>query len=365
MEQARLTGWQTFLLVLSYTLGTASIIYPGRLIASGSQDAWMIPLFAGIYGMVVVALWIYLYSLHNGLNIIQINMKVFGKIIGGFFALVYICYFIQLSSWITRNLGDFMHITLMPETPISMFHIMFLTIVCYASFKGIVTIGRVNEIMTPLIFLLFWATYLVMLGEWNWERFIPSFRLDVIKTMKETSSFLAFPFMETICFTMIFPFIKSKLKTSLISGIGVAALLFSLIVFLMIGLIGVTRASHLTYPLFTLFQELRLYSFIEHVEAIVSIAWLFTVFVKLSISYYCAVLGICTIFNIQNRAIIAIPLIWVVAGIALSNHSSLIDVLDWDKKYMFIYTLLYAVIIPLLLLTVTGIKGYKERKVNS
>lgn len=362
MDQARITGWQAFLLALTFTLGTSSILLPSRLIEVGKQDAWIIPLFAGIYGITLAMLWLWMYRLHNGLNIIQMCLTVFGKVIGGFLALLYICYFIQISSWTTRSVSDIMHLTLMPNTPISVFHIMLLTLVCYASIKGIKSFVRVNELLTPFIFLLFWGTSLAMIGEWNWERFLPSFRLEVAKTLKETSGFFALPFMETVCFTMIFPFMKSKLKSSIIWGIGGAGILISLILFMIIGLIGVTRSSHLTFPLYTVFQELRIAAFIEHVESVITIAWLYTVFIKLSVSYYCAVIGVCTLFHIQNKAIIAIPLIWVVSGITLSNHNSLIDFLDWLNSYMFMYSLLYAVLIPIMIITVTGIKGYRRGK---
>ncbi|WP_223192660.1 GerAB/ArcD/ProY family transporter [Paenibacillus sedimenti] len=299
--------------------------------------------------------------MHNGLNMVEINTLVLGKTIGGFLSLVYIFYFIQLSSWITRSVGDFMHLTLMPKTPITMFHIMFLSLACYASLKEITAIVRVNEFIAPLIFIMFWVTYLALVSEWSWERFMPSFRLDLFNTMKETTDILAIPFMDTaICLTMIFPFMSTSKMKPVFSGILFTATFISLMIFIMIGVIGITRASHLTYPLFTVFQELRIYAFIEHVEAIVSIAVLYTVFFKLCVVYYNIVLGICTLFNIRNKTMISIPLIWVISGFALSNHTSLIDFREWDKKYMFIYTMLYAVIIPILLLIVTKLKRLKK-----
>lgn len=59
---------------------------------------------------------------------------------------------------------------------------------------------------------------------------------------------------------------------------------------------------------------------------------------------------------VTDQSMISIPLIWVLLGLALSNHESYIDFQEWDQKYMFIYTLFFAVIIPILLLAVTKIK---------
>ncbi|MBD0381918.1 hypothetical protein [Paenibacillus sedimenti] len=56
MEYARMTGWQTFLLIVSYSLGASFFQRPSGLIATGKQDAWMIPLWAGIFGIIVATL---------------------------------------------------------------------------------------------------------------------------------------------------------------------------------------------------------------------------------------------------------------------------------------------------------------------
>ncbi|WP_219836591.1 GerAB/ArcD/ProY family transporter [Paenibacillus sp. R14(2021)] len=253
--------------------------------------------------MIVAALWMYLSYLHKGLNLVEINTRVFGK-----------------------------------------------------------TIARVNELMAPLMFLLFWLTYAAIIKEWNWERFIPSFRMDVVKTMSKTTNVLAFPFMDiSISLAMLFPILStsSKLK-SVFGGIAATAFLTSLLLFIMIGALGVTRASHLTFPLFTIFQEVRIYTYIEHVEAVVSIAWLYIEFLKLCIVFYGIVLGISTLFKLSNKPMIAIPLIWVISGLALSSHKSYIDYWEWDQHYMFIYMQFFAILIPILLLGATKMKQLRK-----
>ncbi|WP_261305955.1 GerAB/ArcD/ProY family transporter [Paenibacillus andongensis] len=53
-----------------------------------------------------------------------------GKYVGGFVSICYIVLFLQITSWVTRNISDFMHVTLMPRTPKTVFRIVALVTLC-------------------------------------------------------------------------------------------------------------------------------------------------------------------------------------------------------------------------------------------
>lgn len=357
MESKSMTAWQMFLLVFSYTLGTAIFLRPGELIFTTKQDAWLVPLWCGLLGTVLATFWLLLARKFHGQSIVQICVTVLGKKAGTLFGLLYAWYFIHLSSWVVRNLGDFMSATIMPRTPITAFHLLFLLVCTYAVIQGIRTIGRVSEFLTPLIFLTFSLVWITRGGDWNFERFLPVFELDLWKSIVENRQMLAFPFMETSAFLMIFPLVHDgKYVKPFLKGIVLSALTLSLVTFLTIGILGVVRASHLTYPLFTIAKEIDFGNFVQHVEATTTMFWIFAIFVKLTVSLYCATLALCQLFHIQKRGIVAFPLIWLIAGIALSDHANVVEMMDWDHKYDFAYQLLYTLFIPLLLISVSWMR---------
>ncbi|MFF2015457.1 endospore germination permease [Paenibacillus sp. NPDC058177] len=362
MEKSKLTVWQFFVLTLSFLIGTSFFFTPGGLIAAAKQDAWIVPLWAGTAGIFAALIWLHLSKLHSGLSIVQICIKVAGRPIGGLLALLYIFYFIQLAAFITRNLGDFMKQALMPLTPLTIFHVMFLFVTGYAIFKGIETIARSSE----LLFLIMAATLIFVLClallEWDWGRFQGIFRMDVWKTMKETSSIFGFPFMEGLVFLMLFPFVHSnKVKSSFILAYAVATILLSFATFITIGVLGVTRASHDTYPFFVIVQEIHIGTFFEHLESTMALILLVAIFIKLSIAYYCSVLGICQLFKIKNRFWITIALILLISGLAM-GYDNVVENIEFSKKYDFEYTLLYSVVIPCLLLLVTWIRRIRKKR---
>ncbi|MNI32732.1 Spore germination protein B2 [compost metagenome] len=361
MEKGQISAWQFFVLIFGYLLGTSFFFRPGGLIAAAKQDAWMIPLWAGAAGILICLIWIKLSTYYPGLTIIQICTQAAGKGIGGLIALLYIWYFVHLSSLVTRNLGDFMKQTLFPRTPITVFHVMFLLIICYAVIKGIETIARTTELMFPLVSLTFVFIFFFALTEWNWDRFQGMFRMNVWKTMKDTRSILGFPYMEALVFMMVFPYVRSKIKISFILGIIAATLLLSATIFFTIGVLGVTRASHDTYPLFVIVQEIRIGTFFEHLESTMALILLVAIFIKLSVVYYSAVLGLCQLFGVTNRTWLAISLILLISGLAL-GYDNVVENIAFGKKYDFEYTLIYAIIFPLLLLFITWMKQLKGKQ---
>lgn len=357
MERSTISQWQFFIITLNFTLGTTFFIRPGALIATAKQDAWIVPWWVGAAGLATALIWLKLYRLHPGRSLIQICTGTAGKAVGGFFALLYIFFFIQITAWVTRNLGDFMKTTLMPETPISMFHLMFLAVAAYAVCKGVETIARVNESLTPLLGFTFVMVVLFSLTEWEWYRFEPVLQMDFWKTVRDTRSLYGFPYLEMINLAMLFPYVKGNPGKSLLPGIAAATGLLSLIIFFTIGILGVYRASHLIYPLYNIAEELRAAPFIEHVESAIAVVWLTSLFLKLSIALYCSTIALCDWFGLTNRRGIVLPLVFLVSGLAMTIMENNVVHAQWDMRYTFTYFSLFGVVLPVVLLVWTWIRN--------
>jgi spore germination protein (amino acid permease) len=360
MEKAQISGWQFYLLTFIQLLGTTFFLRPQGIIAVAKQDAWMIWLWTGAAGIVLALLWLKLAEQYPGLSLVQICMKAGGKWVGGAIAFCYVVFFVQLAAWVVRNLGDFMKSTFMHRTPISVFHIMILIIVCYASIKGVETIARSNEILIPIIKLTFVLMFVFMLPIWDSERLQPAFRLDLWTTVKETRNIIGFPYMESVVLLMVVPYVRNRQKKGFVWGIISSTLLLICITVFLVACLGVTRASHETYPLFILVQDIRIGPLIENLEASVTVILLAAIFLKITITFHGAVSGICQLFRLRDRTWVAVPLAVIVAGLALSNEN-VVENIEWDRRYLFEYELLYGLIFPLILLAVTWIRKRTHR----
>lgn len=358
MEQTSLTPLQMFCLVTCFVVGTTFIMLPNATIGEAKQFAWLVHLWGAVFGVLVGSVWIYISGKHPGLSLVQILSKVFGKYAGGFISICYIIFFLQIASWVTRNVSDYMHVTMMPKTPQTVFHLMTLVVCAYAAVKGIRSISLVSIFIVPYIFISFWLPYTVMLNEWEWRNFHIPNDFHFWQTLAETKYALGFPFLETVSCMMIFPLVRAKLKTAVLGGTAFAGIQLTLSVFFAIGILGVYRSSHLLYPKYTIFREMEFSSFIEHLESIISMNMLLVVFVKLSAIYYFAVTAICQVFTIRSRAVVAFPLIGIISAYSLL-FSNITENATWIHDYLFIYYFPFGIGFPILLLVFTWLR--KER----
>lgn len=361
MEQTSLSSFQMFCIVTCFVVGTTFIMLPNATIADAKQYGWLVHVWSTVFGILVGIVWIYISGKHSGLSLVQISSKMFGKYAGGFISICYIIFFLQIAAWVTRNVSDYMHVTMMPKTPQTVFHLMTLMVCAYAAVKGIRSISLVSIFIVPYVFLSFWLPYTVMLHEFEWRNFHIPHDFHFWKTLAETKYALGFPFLETVSCMMIFPLVRSKLKTAVLGGTAFAGLQLALSVFFAIGILGVYRSSHLLYPKYTIFREMEFSSFIEHLESIISMNMLLIVFVKLSAIYYFAVTAICQLFNISNRAVVAVPLIGVISAYSLL-FSNIAENSAWIQDYLFIYYVPFGIGFPILMLVFTWLgKGRGER----
>ena len=198
MEQARISGWQMFTVTFYFTAGTTWIVLTSQMIGDAKQYAWLFCIGAFVYGLALALLWLYLSHHFPGKSLVEIAVETLGKWAGGVIALFYILFFIQIASWVTRNLGDFLHASMMPQTPLAFFNIMVLFTCAYAVVKGVSAIAMVTELLTPYLTLAYWIPVLVALRQWDWQNFHESHIASVWTTVVHTKYAFAFPFMDNL-----------------------------------------------------------------------------------------------------------------------------------------------------------------------
>ncbi|REE67627.1 spore germination protein KB [Paenibacillus taihuensis] len=356
----QLGGWPLFAMTSAFVAGTTFILLPAGLISAARQYGWLVQLWSVLFGVVAGAFWLYVASRYPGMSLVEIAQQALGKHVGGFVALCYILFFVQLAAWVTRNMSDYMQINLMPRTPIGVFNIAALLVCAYAVIKGIDTIALVSVLILPILTLAYWTPFTVMLREWDWRNFSYPGTFEWGPTIAKTKYALGFPFMETVAFMMAFPLVQRRRGSAFLGGIVFMGVQLALSVFFTIGILGVYRGSHLTYPIYIIFREMQFSNLIEHLESLLSVTALLLVFVKLSVLFFFAVQAICQLFAVENRAVVAYPLVWVISAYALF-FANIVENTEWVERYLFYYYIPFAFGFPLLFLISAWLRKNKRR----
>lgn len=349
-------GSQLYFLTVNYCLGTTLFVLIQSLVLAGGRDAWLIPLWGGACGVLFALLWIWLCRLYPGMDLAQISLAALGRPFGTAVAALYFLHFSAVAGFVLRNLSDFLTGTILPRTPGPVFHFMFLVVASYAAAQGVETIARLNQLLTPLLAFPFWFIILLATVNWDWTRFVPAFRPESLAGVFRFNGILGFPFLETVALLMIFPVSGGKKGRALVAGIATAAASISLTVFAIIGSVGVERTAKLTFPIYSLVQEVAVNDVFINIQSVISIILLTLIFIKLQVLFFVAFEILRSTFRPVKRWPLLLGVLLVMAGMAPSIVENSIQNWEWSEKYTFIHNAIFGLGIPALLLAVTLIR---------
>src|SRR4051812_36118320 len=126
MEMAKISGFQLFVLVVLFEMGSAILLGIG---AHVKQDAWIAILFGLAGGIIVFFIYYRLYMYYPDLPLTSYLQKILGKWFGRIIGLLYIVYFIYLASRVLRDFGELLTTTIYNSTPLFVINaLMIITI---------------------------------------------------------------------------------------------------------------------------------------------------------------------------------------------------------------------------------------------
>jgi spore germination protein KB len=161
---------------------------------------------------------------------------------------------------------------------------------------------------------------------------------------------------------MLFPLVKQGPGRPFLLGIITAAITISLLVFVTIGLLGVDRASQLTYPVYTAIQEVAIGEVLVNLHSIISVILLVLIFIKLLILVYGASETLRQVLKPRTRWPHFLSLTIFISALAQSMYANPIQNGEWSERYSFFYNACFTLALPALLLAATWIRRGSQKQ---
>lgn len=259
------------------------------IVQCSKVDAWVSLLLGGLFGFIILFLFIKVANYEPSLPLNKKINKLFGNKIGCIINLIIILvYLIDLVSLI-YNLTSFISSQFLSETPSLLIGFVFICIIIYINIKGIEVISRVGFILIIINIILY---IISILGT------IPTFELSNIKPILENgllpslkgSIYVVFVNVLSIAPLLMIP--KNNITnnrnfnkviiTSYIAGI----IIMFFVIFVTIGNLGIDLTSIYQYPEYVVLKRVKLFAFIDRVENVMVIQWIFGIFTTISILVY-------------------------------------------------------------------------------
>lgn len=214
MEKARISGWQLFVLITLFEIGSAFLV---GLAMDAKQDAWIAILVGMISSYALIFMYSRLHRYYPDLALTEYIEKIIGKVPGRILAFLYILYFANGAARVLRDFGAMLLTFVYPDTPLFIVNALLMLGIIYTVRQGIEVMARSAELLFFFIYVLAVAGFILIFvsGLIDFTSLRPILEKGIAPVLRVAySQTLYFPFGEVIVFAMIFPYTKNVKKTA-------------------------------------------------------------------------------------------------------------------------------------------------------
>jgi len=359
MEKMKISSIQLFLILSGFLFGSTVILAPAK---GAKNDAWLAILIGGIIGALLMVIYAAISMLNPSKTLVDILQEKMGNVAGNIFAVLYIWYFIHLSSLVLRDFGEFICTVTFPETPMAVVIGLFAAVLVYIINSGIEVIGRLSELMVPVIPLVVLIISLPVFTVHDFTEFFPILGEGIAPVLSAAYNFICFPYGEAVAFLMVFTHLNKKERLKKIVFIAtMVSTLMGVIVFLrdiiVLGTDLISRATFIPHLTSLLIPGLN-------VEPLVDINLLIGGGVKISVCIYAATRALSQIAGIDDYRKLTGAIATFCVVLSIWGHENLLDLLDWSESVWPYYSIPFQIVIPLLLLVLSLRRKNMDPHVN-
>lgn len=273
------------LIIISSSIGLS--LYTTIRIAS--IDSYLSVLIGSLLGIIPFLIFLYIFNFKKELPLSNKITLVFGNILGKIInTIITIGYFI-VGITIIFNLGNFIVSQYLADTPL-IFILLVLTFTVYHAInKGIETITRVSSIFLVIVLFLFTFSFAYLVREIKLDNLKPILEFGIQKPL--WASFINMLITLGPIFTLlIIPkdnlVDKEKFTKMAIIGYIISSLTIFLVSFMSNAILGKYLTSLYQYPGYISLKRISLFGFIDRIENFLSLHWILSSFINLSVILY-------------------------------------------------------------------------------
>ena len=342
-------GELTFLLIGSM-VGVGILSLPNDLVVLSKQDAWISAFIGSIYPLYMVIISSLLCKMNPKKNILILSRKCFGKLIGSILNIVFLLYFVLLTTSVAFQVSLIKGTLIVPFLSIQKILIVILSLAAYTAIKGLKVLARINQLMFILTIILSLILF-TALFEGKYLNILPILGSGVLNIVKssEKSSF-AYGGIEIIF--LIYPFItdKTKIMKSSLKSVLITAILYTWITFVTIYYVGIDIIPKMLWSVNMVAKTIQI-PVVNNFKFIFLVIWALIICKTIANNYFAVALILNDFFiKTETKKIIYIiyPLIFYLA-LQYSNLSTCTTFLKYIIPKYTLFNITYVSLITLII----------------
>ncbi|HEX7064704.1 MAG TPA: endospore germination permease [Bacillales bacterium] len=349
VEQGRLSNIQAGMLAITSLTIMGHLILLTVIFQQSGRDGWLAAIGGTILGLIGIIALVKLSQTFPGLTLIEILFKHFswpGKVIG----IVYLVYFFIMVVLATRLFAE-AYTKILNETPMGAFITVILLLTAFIVYKGLETLGRLNQIMLPvLVIFAIGVVFMTMGDKKDYTNLLPIMGNGFSPVAIGSLSVMGW-FGEFVVMGMVLPYVQ-KPKKLVKTGIGVAVV--TLVFFLgpitgPIALFGPEQAAKFVFPTFSEVRYIQAGEVINRFDTIAVLFWTVGLMIRIALFFYGLSLGMAQAFKLNTYRPLVIPLGWLIGVGALIFARNYAELNQFLFESYVPLNILMGAIIPLIL----------------
>ncbi|MED1785290.1 endospore germination permease [Brevibacillus fortis] len=257
------------------------------------MDAWFSQILPIFYALFIAYVLSGLVEAYPGKNIFEILFIIGGKWIGGAINLLILFYIWIILAIDIKGVADFLHISLLPTTPLEVILLVFVLLMMYYGKTSLEVAARVNEFYFPLYFIMCISLYFLLGNEYNVERLEPILTSSLDRIV--VSNFLPIGVYGDIF--LIGAFLHAIVEPRLFyaamkHGIIIVGFGTTIMLLVLLGVMGFIIAGRLNFPIYILVQQIHVTDFLDRVEMILFSVWFPAFTIKVIVAYLAFLVGV-------------------------------------------------------------------------
>ncbi|MFD2329661.1 endospore germination permease [Cohnella sp. GCM10020058] len=318
-------------------IGTAFLVMPSAATVMAGSDMWMTPVFAAIGGFIPVWAAIRLHRLYPGKHLFGAMEEALGRIAGRTAGIVFLLFHLHICGATLRDYSEFIAGNFFQQTPLVVLMASMLIVCAMALKAGIETLARCAQIFLPVVLALLLINVILLIPDMNGSEILPVLGngpLPVAKGIVVVQGW----FCQFVMISFLLPFVKSeKAARTGYWSVAAASATMVLINLTVLFLFGID-AAQFYYPFLMASRYIRVADFIEHVEAMVMASWVLGTFVRISLFYYTAAVGMAHCTGVKDDKLFVYPVGFLLVAsafwVAPSMQALLSFISTWGNIYI-------------------------------
>lgn len=357
LKQSQITKYQLCIITISSVTVTGHLLIVPIVLNVAGRDGWLSLPLAIILGIVFAFILSKLYLSAPKQSLIEILCSTMGKALGKIVGLIYVGYFLIVSSITLGALMDFMTSEFMPDVPPIIFGLTFILLCAYAVSLGLETFLRAMEILFPFLIIAGITISVIVLPDKDFRYMLPILERGMGPVFRGCLPLIAL-IAEMVAIGMIHPALNQKvvLRKTYITSVLIIGVMFVGPLTGPIALFGAESAVLKIFPTFEEVKHIQLV-FLGNLSPLAVFLWLTGSFSKISLFYYALSQAAAQIFELNNYKKLIIPGGFIILILAIFAFPDIRVIRYFLSSGYTIVSLSLGVVLPIVLLVVKSLKN--------